>query len=296
MLSQLFGGSSSSSTRKSSAGNVAPGLGRSSSIGSRTQSLGGDSESTSTSSQSQATRQSTASSHELEMSSERQHRRRHDQQLTAGPGESARLQEDPRRAQAARHPAAPVLVEATIVEITLGGSLKYGVQWELFGPASESKNFASLDGVIDSTSQGIGTMFPGFNWAMVSNPNTIKATLSALAGDNLLKVLSSPSVMVMDNQTAKIQVGRGAHRHLPKQDGTSTTDRTYTTISYKDTGVILTVKPRVTPGGLVQMEIEQEVSTVLEENASSLNSPSFKKRHHQLGGPCAPIKPWCWAV
>ncbi|ADC63907.1 type II secretion system secretin GspD [Allochromatium vinosum] len=276
ILSQLFGGTGSNA-RKSSVGNVAPGLGRSSSIGgTTTTTTSGNSDSKT--SQSQTTRQS-ASSHELEMSSSVNivaDAVNNSLLVRASPRDYKKILDALKQLDIL---PLQVLVEATIVEITLSGSLKYGVQWELFGPGADGKSFASLDGTFDDAeTSGIGTMFPGFNWAMVSNPDTIKATLSALAGDNLLNVLSSPSVMVMDNQTAKIQVGREVPIATSKQDGTSTTDRTYTTISYKDTGVILTVKPRVTPGGLVQLEIEQEVSTVFEENASGLNSPSFKKR------------------
>jgi general secretion pathway protein D len=277
ILSQLFGGSSSN-TKKSSVGNVAPGLGKSSSIGGTSRSSS-DSDSKSTiQTQSSSTRQN-ASSHELEMSSTVNivaDAVNNSLLVRASPRDYKKILDALKQLDIL---PLQVLVEATIVEITLAGNLKYGVQWELFGPASEGKSFASLDGTFDDAkASAIGTMFPGFNWALVSNPDTIKATLSALAGDNLLNVLSSPSVMVMDNQTAKIQVGQEVPIATSEQQGLSATDRTYTTISYKDTGVILTVKPRVTPGGLVQMEIEQEVSTVLEQNASSLNSPSFKKR------------------
>ncbi len=114
---------------------------------------------------------------------------------------------------------------------------------------------------------------------MISSPDTVKATLSALAGDNLVKVLSSPSVMVMDNQTAKIQVGQEVPVKASSQTATNSNYRTINTYEYKDTGVILTVKPRVTPGGLVQMEIEQEVSTVATSSSTSTDTPTFSTRN-----------------
>jgi len=276
ILSQLFGGGGSN-TKKSLTGNVAPGLGRASSIGG-TSKINSDSDSQNTpQTQASSTRQA-ASSRELEMSSSVNivaDAVNNSLLVRASPRDYKKILDALKQLDIM---PLQVLVEATIVEITLTGNLKYGVQWELFGPASKGKSFASLDGTLDDAEKsGISTAFPGFNWALVSDPKTIKATLSALAGDNLLKVLSSPSVMVMDNQKAKIQVGQEVPIATSKQEGTSTTDRTYTTISYKDTGVILTVKPRVTPGGLVQMEIEQEVSTVLDPT-TALNSPSFKKR------------------
>lgn len=174
-----------------------------------------------------------------------------------------------------------VLVEATILEITLAGNLEYGVQWNFFGMATKDQRSKwSLDGTLDSaTDAGINESFPGFNWAFISRPDQIRATLSALAGENLVNVLSSPSVMVMDNQTAKMQVGQQVPVATTQQQGTTTTDRIINQIEYRDTGVMLSVKPRVTPGGLVQMEIEQEVSTVASTDSSNLNSPTFQTRN-----------------
>jgi general secretion pathway protein D len=178
-----------------------------------------------------------------------------------------------------------VLVEATIVEIRLSGSLQYGVQWQFFGgePSgnrNDQRSVFSLDGTLDSTTEsGINTAFPGFNWAVVLQPETIRATLSALAGDGLVNILSSPSLMVLDNQTASIQVGKEVPIATSQQTGDQVTSRTINQIEYRPTGVQLDVKPRVTPGGLVQMEIEQEVSTVDESASSALNSPTFITRN-----------------
>ena len=169
-----------------------------------------------------------------------------------------------------------VLVEATIVEIRLTGNLKYGVQWSFRGPAVD--RYQSRESLVRGTSGDPSQVFPGFNWTIVLRPDVIRATLDALAEDNLVNVLSSPSVMVMDNQTAKIQVGDQVPIATTQQQGTSTTDRILNQIEYRDTGVMLSVRPRVTPGGLVQMEIEQEVSTVASETGP-LNSPTFRTRN-----------------
>jgi len=283
ILSQLFGGKSSGSNR--SVGSVAPGLGQSS-IGSRANAVmasdSGIGSGTSSSGFSNSTgrTQPSSSSHELQMSSAVSI-------VADGVNNSLLIRGTARDYKKILDALKQldivplqVLVEATIVEITLTGNLQYGVQWELFGPGSEGKSYATLDGTLDSANtSGIGTSFPGFNWALISNPNTIKATLSALASESLVNVLSSPSVMVMDNQTAKIQVGEQVPIATSEQQSTSSNnDRVINTIEYKDTGVMLSVKPRVTPGGLVQMDIEQEVSTVAETTSSALDSPTFKTR------------------
>ncbi|MFZ0788260.1 MAG: type II secretion system secretin GspD [Chromatiaceae bacterium] len=172
-----------------------------------------------------------------------------------------------------------VLVEATILEIRLTGNLQYGVQWSFFGLATKDhRSNISWDGNSDGDSAGIGKIFPGFNWTVIARPDAIRATLSALAGESLVNVLSSPSVMVLDNQTAKIQVGQQVPVATSQQQGLTVTDRIVNQIEYRDTGVMLSVKPRVTPGGMVQMEIEQEVSTVASDS-SALNSPTFQTRN-----------------
>lgn len=172
-----------------------------------------------------------------------------------------------------------VLVEATIVEIRLTGSLRYGVRWDLFpGGEGDYRNRVNLaDGTDSSGNPAVGPQFPGFNWSVIVNPDTIRATLSALASDDLVNVLSSPSVMVMDNQEAEIQVGEEVPIKTREQQNSDTSGNLVNEIEYKPTGVILNVKPRVTPGGLVQMEIAQTVSTVNEEDGD-VDSPRFRTR------------------
>ena len=208
-----------------------------------------------------------------------------------------------------------VLVEATIVEITLSGNLRYGISWNMLAHASDGYKMdfslngltndpikAALNGGTTTTSDGTTTTttggtttttststdagrtplartFPGFNWTIIANPGRLIANLAALAGQNLVNVLSSPSVMVMDNQEAKIQVGQQVPVATQQQQSTLVTNANIlNSIEYKDTGVMLAVKPRVTPGGLVQMEINQEVSTVSTTSSSNLNSPTFQTR------------------
>jgi general secretion pathway protein D len=278
-LSALYGGTGDSSSK--SVGSLAPGLGRSKigSAGSNKNSKGADDQSTgSTSGQTQKSRN--ASSTEIEMTSSVNivaDVANNSLLVRANPRDYKKILDALKQLDIL---PLQVLVEATIVEITLSGSLQYGVQWQLFGNSTNGKSYASLDGTLDSsTSAGINTSFPGFNWALVSNPDTIKATLSALAGEKLVNVLSSPSVMVMDNGEAEIKVTQQVPVLTSQQQSTSTDSNVVNSIEYKEAGVILKVKPRVTPGGLVQLMIDQEVSTVTATTSSSLNTPTFQKRN-----------------
>ncbi|MCU7920124.1 MAG: type II secretion system secretin GspD [Candidatus Thiodiazotropha sp. (ex Epidulcina cf. delphinae)] len=170
-----------------------------------------------------------------------------------------------------------VMVEATIIEVALQDELTYGLQW-LFNTSVGGRHYSgegSLD--IDKT-PGLSQVLPGFNFT-VSAVDGVRSVLSALAEDSLIRVLSSPSVMVLDNETASIQVGD----EVPVVDrqSQSTTDNNapiINNISYRDTGVLLEVTPRVNPGGLVTMEVSQEVSDVSTVAASSVNSPTISTR------------------
>ncbi len=164
-----------------------------------------------------------------------------------------------------------VLIEATFVEITLSGKLQYGVQWNLTGKIGDDISNVSL-----KNQSPISPILPGFNWTVLASADLVRANLNLYAADGLLNVLSSPSVMVRDNQTAHIQVGKDVPILTQQQQSTQTTDANIVnSVSYKTTGVQLDVKPRVTPGGMVQMDVEQQVSTATTTDTSDIKSPTF---------------------
>jgi len=152
--------------------------------------------------------------------------------------------------------ATQVIIEASIIEVTLTDDLQYGLEWSFNNNLSGNDTGVSklVDGLL------IGAKVPGFSYSVVNGNGDIKAVLNALADENLLNVISSPSVMVLDNQTAEIQVGD----QIPVTTGTTTTDGGNTTqsIQYRDTGVHLSVTPSVNAGGLVTMDIDQSVTDV----------------------------------
>ncbi|MCC8986565.1 MAG: type II secretion system secretin GspD [Candidatus Contendobacter sp.] len=156
-----------------------------------------------------------------------------------------------------------VLIEATIAEVTLTGKLQYGLQW--FFNNDIGKDYTgngSLGLPADLTLTNALKSIPAgqFTYAITDSAGMVKALLNALASDSKVKVLSSPQVMVVDNQQAAIRVGT----QQPTPTGTSTVNNVTTTggVSYKDTGVFLEVLPRINSGGMVNMEIKQEVIDV----------------------------------
>lgn len=152
-----------------------------------------------------------------------------------------------------------VLIEATILEVTLTDELKYGLQW-YFNGALGSGDWRGSGQLTAGSTDAIATTNPGFSYSITNPLGQIRAVLNALAKKSRLNVISSPSVMVLDNHTAFIQVGD----QQPVRSAETITDggTRSTSIQYKDTGVSLAVSPSVNAGGMVTMTIEQAVTDV----------------------------------
>ena len=151
-----------------------------------------------------------------------------------------------------------VLIEANIIEVSLNDNLKYGLQWYFHGGIGGGYTGEGLLNLRQSG--GLAVQQPGFSYAVKGAGGDIRAVLNALADKSLLKVISSPSVLVLDNQTAKIHVGD----QQPVRSSTTTTDagrQTYS-IEYKDTGVQLSVTPSVNAGQMVALDVSQVVTDV----------------------------------
>lgn len=163
-----------------------------------------------------------------------------------------------------------VLIEATIAEITLKDDLKFGLRWFL-----QNKNSSYT--FTDSLSGSVGAIFPGFSYALKAA--NVSATLTALADITDVNVISSPSLAVADNNTATLQVGDQVP--ITTQSAVSVLTPgapVVNSVTYKDTGVILSITPRINESGRVMLEIEQEVSTVGQTTSSTIDSPTISRR------------------
>jgi general secretion pathway protein D len=165
-----------------------------------------------------------------------------------------------------------VLIEATIAEVTLNEDLSYGLQWFL-------KNGDANFTLSETDTGSVASAFPGFSF-LATGTTGITAVLNALESITDLKVISSPQVLVIDNQEAKLKVGDQVPVVTKSaQDSTATNNTTIvSSVEYRDTGTILTVKPRVNSSGMVIMEIEQEVSDVSTTTVSGIDSPTIQQR------------------
>ena len=171
-----------------------------------------------------------------------------------------------------------VLIEATIAEITLKGDLKYGMEWFFTNQVGDSTGAGLLD--LSATGTGIGAIVPGFSYSIIDKAGAVRAVLNALAEDSRLNVISSPSLMVLNNQTASIDVGDEVPITTQQQQSTvGTASPIVNNIEYRNTGVLLSVTPRVNAGGMVVMDVEQEVSQVSPDNPDPTTlTPIISKR------------------
>ena len=175
-----------------------------------------------------------------------------------------------------------VRIDATIAEVTLNDNLTYGTQFTFKG--------GGIDGLLTNAAGGtisnLAGSTPGFNVARIGGAGNAQAVISALASITDVRVLSSPQVMVLDNQPAQLMVGA----MVPYLSGTAQSTLTSTAdvfneVNYQQTGVILEVVPRVNSGGLVTLDVSQEVSDASSNSGdgstSGIDSPIFNDRKVQ---------------
>ncbi|WP_244613342.1 type II secretion system secretin GspD [Methylosinus sp. Ce-a6] len=174
-------------------------------------------------------------------------------------------------------PQMQVSIEATVAEVSLTDDLQYGVQYYLGSSAvgaGVDKGSAALTATASSAI--LQRVLPGFNLLLgpEAQPHVV---LNALATLTSVKVLSSPSLVVSDNQPALLQVGQEVPISTGSATVLSTSNTIVNTIQMRDTGVILKVWPHVHANGVVQLEVEQEISNPVN---SSLTPTISQRRVH----------------
>src|SRR5215467_6232242 len=158
-------------------------------------------------------------------------------------------------------PQLQVAIDATVAEVTLNNNLAYGVQFFL---KSQDIGLGANKGSVDLTAVGtsavLSRVLPGFNF-LVGSEATPRLIINALQTVTDVKVLSNPSLVVLDNQVATLQVGD----QVPITTQSAVSVQTpgapvVNNIDYRNTGIILRVVPRINQNGNVMLDIEQEIS------------------------------------
>ena len=175
--------------------------------------------------------------------------------LVYASAESYRVVE--RALQQIDRPKAQVAIDVTIAEVTLNDQLNYGVQFYISHHLGSIVNSGTG---LPMTSADAPAAFNVF----VGNSATPHAIINALHQLTDVRILSNPSLVVVDNQEATLEVGD----QVPVSTGSATVlssnNAVVNTIDYKNTGIILDVTPRVSPDNTVQLDISQEISNVVD--------------------------------
>jgi general secretion pathway protein D len=180
-----------------------------------------------------------------------------------------------------------VLLEATIAEITLNDQLAMGVRWFLqtgnfqfrFTDLGANANNAATNGGTTAlnTIPPVVPAFPGFS-AFFNTPNA-QVVISALSSITDVNIVSSPTLMVLDNKRATLQVGD----EVPIVTQSAVAVQVpgapvVNSVNMRNTGIILNITPRINDGGRVLLDIEQEVSTAVQTTTSGIVSPTIQQR------------------
>lgn len=167
-----------------------------------------------------------------------------------------------------------VLIEASILEVTLTRDFHFGVDWSVLG----SRNRLQVQNVNNAAGTGtIGPSYPGFSATFLSG--TIQAAVTALGAHSDVEVVSAPKIIALDNHVAKLEVGDQVPIITASSQSTvGSNSPIVNSVDYRNTGVILNVTPRISGDDKIVLDIAQEVSSVAQTTTSGINSPTIQER------------------
>ncbi len=176
-----------------------------------------------------------------------------------------------------------VLIEAVIVEVTDSFTQSLEVLWatsptQSGGVASGNLLNTTTTGLVTAENPAGALLQSGLNWGFFRN-GSLRALVHAVASDNNNNVLSTPSIITLDNQQAEILVGSNVPFVTGSQvSAATTTNNPFQTIQREDVGVTLTITPKVSKEKTITLEVEQEVESVREEQIDAAQDLVTDKR------------------
>ncbi|WP_022851618.1 secretin N-terminal domain-containing protein [Limisalsivibrio acetivorans] len=171
-----------------------------------------------------------------------------------------------------------VLVEVTIADVTLTDALQYGIEWYL-------KQSGDFNGAIQ-TMGGLGVGGAGLVYSAANESGYFKTLMNAFAENDLINVISTPHILVLDGKNASINVGTEvpvvtSETSAGDLGGTDNNPTIVRNVQYRSTGVSLSVTPVVNSDGFLTMTISQELSEAQSNSTSSIDSPIILNRSIQ---------------
>jgi general secretion pathway protein D len=173
-----------------------------------------------------------------------------------------------------------VRIDAVIAEVTLNDNLQYGTQFFFRSGGINGILNAATQTPANAGAASLNMSFPGF-FLGGSGAGGAPFAIQALQQVTTVRVLSSPEILVLDNQPARLQVGNVVpYLSQTSQSTISSGAPVVNSINYQQTGVIMQVTPRVNSGGLVTLDVMQDVSEVANGiTTQGIDSPTFEDRN-----------------
>jgi general secretion pathway protein D len=174
-------------------------------------------------------------------------------------------------------PSKSALIEVTVAEVRLTDSYTLGIEW-LLRESGANGNITTI-----GTIGGLALGTAGLTLTRLASGGDVRLVLNALATSNRATILSSPRVVARNGETARIQVGQEVPIVTSQQSTLEGTTGTSTgvlqTIQYRNTGVILSIRPQIFSGDRIDLDVKQEVSAAVATSTGVNNSPTFLTRN-----------------
>lgn len=194
-----------------------------------------------------------------------------------------------------------VYVEALVVELSSDKAAEFGIQWQNLGgfEAGQAGTVHTVGGTrfgsggqdIVGTAANLASVGKGLSIGLMKGSVTLPGSNTAITSLGMLarvleatggaNILSTPNIMTLDNEEAKLSVGQNIPLVTGSYQQTTATPSPFQTIERKDIGLMMRIKPQVSEGGMVKMRIYQEVSSVVSSSDTTLTASqgvTFNKR------------------
>lgn len=161
-----------------------------------------------------------------------------------------------------------VMINAVIAQVTLTDETRFGVDWSRVAENAVTNNISTNTSTSFVPNGGLSGLL--FTKSFVDGAARVEATLEAIASNNEVNLLARPSLTVVNNMEGEIKIGSV----VPVRSGSTTTqsgDNIISSIQYRDTGIVLTITPRINNDGVVNMTITQSLSSIQETSGVDQN-------------------------
>ncbi len=173
-----------------------------------------------------------------------------------------------------------VLIEVLVAEVKLNDNWELGIEWAIKNNKINI-NHADYNVVAGTNFAALDDIASGLTFSLTDKNNDIVGLLKALAGESDISILSSPQVLVLNNETATVNVGEQVPiitSETVNQNSDADNPNVNRTVQYRDTGIILNVTPRINYNGIILLDIDQQVSEAQKNETGVNDSPIILSR------------------